>query len=71
MRLLSGVARSPCAGHAAKGAKLPKPEDTVARTRRRQQRNVAWYGGGRDIAVVSDTGHWYKAKRSPVPVHWV
>ncbi|KAF0168385.1 MAG: transposase family protein [Limisphaerales bacterium] len=55
-----------------KGAKLPKPEETVARTQRLQKLNVAWYGGGRrDIAVVTATGHWYKAGRGLVPVRWV
>lgn len=55
-----------------KGAKLPKPQDVVAKTRRQQKLNVAWYGGGRrDIAVVTGTGHWYKAGRGLVPVRWV
>lgn len=54
------------------GAKLPKPEQVVAKTRRQQQLNVAWYGGGRrDIAVVSATAHWYKSGRGLVPVRWV
>jgi DDE superfamily endonuclease len=56
----------------SKGAKLPKPEDVVAKTTRKQKLNVAWYGGGRrDIAVVSATGHWYKSGRGLVPVRWV
>jgi hypothetical protein len=39
-----------------KGAKLPKPEATVAE-RSRTALNVAWYGGGRrDIEAVSATG---------------
>jgi len=55
-----------------KGASLPKPEAVVARTRRQQRLNVAWYGGGRrDIAVVTETGHWYKSGRGLVPVRWV
>ena len=55
-----------------KGAKLPKPEEVVAKTTRQQKLNVAWYGGGRrDIAVVSATGHWYKSGRGLVPVRWV
>lgn len=55
-----------------KGAKLPKPKEVVANTRRQQKLNVAWYGGGRrDIAVVTATGHWYKAGRGLVAVRWV
>lgn len=55
-----------------KGAKLPKPEEVVAQRRRQQKLNVAWYGGGRrDISVVTETGHWYKAGRGLVPVRWV
>jgi hypothetical protein len=54
-----------------KGAKLPKPADVVAKTRRQQELNVAWYGGGRrDIAAVTGTGHWYKAGHGLVPVRW-
>jgi hypothetical protein len=55
-----------------KGAKLPKPEEVVAKKCRQQKLNVAWYGGGRrDISVVSATGHWYKSGRGLVPVLWV
>lgn len=55
-----------------KGAKLPTPEQVVARTRRRQRLNVAWYGGGRrDIAVVCGTGQWYRSGCGLVPVCWV
>jgi hypothetical protein len=62
------------AGHGrprVKGAKLPTPQETVA-TAQRTRLNVAWYGGGRrDVAVVSGTGHWYKAAEGLVPVQWV
>lgn len=55
-----------------KGAKLPAPEKVVARSRRRQRLNVAWYGGGRrDVEVVTGTGHWYKAGEGLVEVLWV
>jgi hypothetical protein len=55
-----------------KGAKQPAPQDVVARTRRLQRRNVAWYGGGRrDIGVLSGQGHWYKSGQGLVPVQWV
>jgi hypothetical protein len=56
----------------SKGAKLPKPAEVVATTRRQQKLNVAWYGGGRrEVSVVSETGHWYKAGHGLVPVRWV
>jgi hypothetical protein len=56
---------------AGKGKKLPSPEKVVQRSRR-QRLNVAWYGGGRrDVAVVSGTGHWYKAGEGLVAVLWV
>ena len=55
-----------------KGAKLPSPADVVARARRRQRLNVAWYGGGRrDVAVVTGTGHWYRSGAGLVPERWV
>jgi hypothetical protein len=62
------------AGHGrprVKGVKLPTPQEAVA-TAQRTRLNVAWYGGGRrDVAVVSGTGHWYKAGEGLVPVRWV
>jgi len=55
-----------------KGKKLPSPEKVVARTRRRQRLNVAWYGGGRrNVAVVTGRGHWYKSGQGLVEVLWV
>jgi hypothetical protein len=54
-----------------KGAKLPTPEEEVARSRRGKL-NVAGYGGGRrDVEVVSGRGHWYKAGQGLVEVLWV
>jgi hypothetical protein len=54
-----------------KGAKLPTPEQTVAKAERTRL-NVAWYGGGRrDVEAVSGRGHWYKAGEGLVPVRWV
>ncbi len=54
-----------------KGAKLPTPEQVVARSSR-TQRQVAWYGGGRrDVAIVSGTGQWYKTGQGLVAVRWV
>jgi DDE superfamily endonuclease/Archaeal putative transposase ISC1217 len=62
------------AGHGrprVKGAKLPTPQEVVA-TAPRTYLNVAWYGGGRrDVAVLTQTGHWYKAGEGLVPVRWV
>lgn len=55
-----------------RGAKQPSPETVVQRTKRLQRLNVAWYGGGRrDIAIVSASGHWYKAGQGLTPVRWV
>jgi DDE superfamily endonuclease len=54
-----------------KGAKLPTPQEEVAKAHRTRL-NVAWYGGGRrDVEVVSGTGHWYKAGQGLVEVRWV
>jgi DDE superfamily endonuclease len=54
-----------------KGKERPKPQQVVADSRRSQQ-NVAWYGGGRrDVALVTGTGHWYKAGQGLVEVRWV
>ncbi len=54
-----------------KGRKWPTPAEVV-RTARRRRLNVAWYGGGRrDIEVVSQTGHWYRAGEGLVAVRWV
>jgi hypothetical protein len=64
----------PYSGHGrprVKGAKLPTPQEVVARAQR-TRRNVAWYGGGRrDVEVVSGTAHWYKAGQGIVVVRWV
>jgi hypothetical protein len=55
-----------------KGKKLPTPAEAVARARRRQRLEVAWYGGGRrTVEVVSGTGQWYKAGAGLVAVRWV
>ena len=54
-----------------KGAKLPTPQEVVARSARTRL-NVAWYGGGRrNVAVVSGTGRWYQAGQGLVEVRWV
>jgi hypothetical protein len=54
-----------------KGAKLPTPQQVVAKAQRTRL-NVAWYGGGRrDVEVVSGTGQWYKAGQGLVEIRWV
>jgi DDE superfamily endonuclease/Archaeal putative transposase ISC1217 len=54
-----------------KGAKLPSPQQVVARSLATRH-NVAWYGGGRrDVEVVSGTAHWYKGGCGLVEVLWV
>jgi hypothetical protein len=64
----------PYTGHGrprVKGAKVPTPEQVVARAARTLL-NVAWYGGGRrDVAIVSGTGWWYQAGQGLVAVRWV
>ncbi len=54
-----------------KGRALPKPCQSVARSRR-QRSVVSWYGGGtRRVETVSGTGHWYKSGRGLVPLRGV
>ena len=55
-----------------KGRKLPAPQQTVARRQRGKPATVRWYGGAtRRVALISDTGMWYKAGQGLVPVRWV
>lgn len=55
-----------------KGQKLPSPAAVVARSKRRQRLNVAWYGGGRrDVEVVTGTGHWYRSGVGLAALRWV
>jgi hypothetical protein len=57
-----------------KGERLPKPDAVVAgqSPRSRSRLTVGWYGGGtRRVAVVTRTGHWYKAGCGLVPIRWV
>ena len=57
-----------------RGDKLPHPEDVVAATPEsaRAAATVGWYGGkDRRVALVTGTGHWYKATEGLVPVRWV
>jgi hypothetical protein len=54
-----------------KGAKLPSPQEVVARGRR-QRLTVRWYGGGwRRVEVVTGTGQWYQSGWGLVEVRWV
>ena len=54
-----------------KGAKLPTPQEVVARSPRTAL-HVAWYGGGRrDVAIVTGVGQWYQAGQGLVAVRWV
>jgi hypothetical protein len=55
-----------------KGRKRPSPQEVVAKTKRRQQLRLSWYGGGtRRVAVVSGTAQWYKGGEGLVAVRWV
>jgi len=54
-----------------RGAKRASPAEVVAQAKR-QKLQVAWYGGGqRQVEVVSETAHWFKAGQGLVPVRWV
>jgi hypothetical protein len=58
----------------AKGGRLLKPRQAVAglRPSSRSRLTVPWYGGGtRRVAVVTCTGHWFKAGHGLVPIRWV
>ena len=55
-----------------KGAKRPAPQAVVAAAERREELEVAWYGGGRrEVETVSGTGHWHKSGAGLVEVLWV
>lgn len=55
-----------------KGAKMPTPQEAVARATRTPLQGVAWYGGGRrDLEVVSGVGQWYKSGKGLVRLRWV
>lgn len=55
-----------------KGAKMPSPQEVVARCSRKERLHVAWYGGGqREVEVLTQEAHWYKAGEGLVPVRWV
>ena len=56
----------------AKGKKMPVPAQVVRDTPKRQQLEVAWYGGGRRrVEVVTGSGLWYRSGKTLVPVRWV
>jgi hypothetical protein len=55
-----------------KGARLPKPRQAVAQTRRLRRRTVSGYGGGRRrVRLTSAAGCWYKSGAGLVPIRWV
>jgi hypothetical protein len=64
----------PYTGHGrprVKGAKLPAPQEVVAKSGRARLR-VDWYGGGRrSVEVVSGVGHWYQSGAGLVALLWV
>jgi DDE superfamily endonuclease len=64
--------KKPAGRPRVKGAKLPAPEQVVAKTKDRHKLKVAWYGGGRrDVEVVTGSAQWYKAGEGLSPVLWV
>jgi hypothetical protein len=54
-----------------RGAKLPHPQETIAKAER-QRASVGWYGGKkRRVEFVSQAACWYKASEGLVPIRWV
>ena len=55
-----------------KGARRAKPSQAAGPDARRERLTVSWYGGGRrDVAVVGEAAHWFKAGHGLVPIRWV
>ena len=55
-----------------KGARRAKPSQAAGPDARRDELDVAWYGGGRRrVAVVGEAAHWHKAGRGLVELRWV
>lgn len=55
-----------------KGKKVAEPAQVVGDTPKRQELDVAWYGGGRRrVEVVTGSGLWYRSGKPLVPVRWV
>ena len=65
--------KRPTAGRSrVKGDRRDTPEQAVAKARARTRLRVSWYGGeDRQVEVVSQTGHWYKAGQGLVQLRWV
>lgn len=54
-----------------KGARVPKPRQAAATTRRTRL-TVSWYGGGtRRVEAATGTGQWYQGGKGLVPIRWV
>lgn len=57
---------------AVKGERLAKPREAVSAARRYKRLTVGWYGGGgRRVATLTGTGHWFKSGKGLVPTRWV
>ena len=55
-----------------KGARRVKPSEATGPDARRDELEVAWYGGGRRrVAVVGESAHWHKAGQGLVAIRWV
>ena len=49
-----------------------KPSEATGPDARRDELEVAWYGGGRRrVAVVGESAHWHKAGQGLVAIRWV
>lgn len=55
-----------------KGARRSKPSQAAGPDVRRETLKVRWYGGGpREVAVVGEAAHGFKAGHGLVPIRWV
>jgi len=62
-----GVGRPP-----VKGPRRAKPSEAAGPDARREEMEVAWYGGGRRrVDVVGEAAHWLKSGRGLVALRWV
>src|SRR5262245_22464540 len=71
--VLKANGKRPTAGRSrVKGDRRDTPQQAVAKAKARQRLRVSWYGGeDRQVEVVSQTGHWYKAGQGLVQLRWV
>ena len=55
-----------------KGQRRAKPSAASGPDARRDTLSVSWYGGGqREVGVVGESAHWFKAGHGLVPIRWI